>query len=105
MNNDILILIKTINDNYSHINELETLEHLLKDHDLDNIDPKGERLWFGDLNKEYIVAMTTHNSHYDYKLFTDPQFQNPDNHVDKILGPNTYVKSYKQMYFDLLTKG
>ena len=100
MNNDILLLIKTINDNYSHINELETLEHLLRDHNISKTDANSERLWFDDLSKEYIVAMTTHNSRYDYKLFIDPQFQNPDNHVDKILGPDTYVKSYRQMYFN-----
>ena len=66
MNKKILELIKLVNDNYNHIQQLETLEELLKDNYPD----------------EYIVAKTTHNSHYNYNYLGHRKYQNPFNHID-----------------------
>lgn len=68
MNSNILNLIQFINNNYDHIVQLETLINLLDTG-----------------SKEYIVAVTTRNSHYNYKLCTEPMYQDPENHVDNII--------------------
>lgn len=68
MKKNILLLIKCVDESNTHISNLETLEGLLDS-------------W--ESRDEQIVAKTTHNSHYDYKLFGHRVYQNPENHIDK----------------------
>ncbi len=79
MDQNILRLIKFVNDNYEHIGDLERLINLISRATEDTV---------GTCH-ELIIAKTTHNSHYDYKLYTYPEFQNPENHVDKHVVPET----------------
>ena len=67
MNTKILELIKVVNDNYNHIEQLETLGTLLNTFEYKD---------------EYTILKTTHNSHYAYKLFGHKKYQNPLNHID-----------------------
>lgn len=69
----ILNLIKVVHENYSHIQDLETLGNILKE--------------AGKL-QEAEVVFTTQNSHYDYHLYT-MEYQNPLNHIDVILDTNS----------------
>jgi len=98
MNTKILELIKVVNDNYNHIQQLETLEELLKN----------------DYPDEYIVAKTTHNAHYDYRYLGHRKFQNPLNHIDCFIDkewlnkgcisgidkPLSFIKNPEEIYWD-----
>ena len=70
MNTEILELIKVVNDNYNHIAQLEALCKLLNTPETED---------------EHIICKTTHNSHYDYKLFTTPKFQHPENYINNFI--------------------
>lgn len=65
-NQKIISLIKQVNDNYDHIEQLETLCELL------------------DGKPEQLIAITTYNSYYDYHLFMDQAYKHSRNHVDKV---------------------
>lgn len=76
---DYLELIQVVNNNYEHIDQLEKLNQMF--------DHLQSSVWLTEeeINDLAIVSKTTQNSHYEYKLFTSPNYQNPDNHVDKRL--------------------
>lgn len=70
-----LNLIETVNNSFKHISELEALSKLLKYSE--------ENIWLtmDETKKLHEICCTTHNSHYDYKLFTK-EFQNPEMHIN-----------------------
>lgn len=70
MNIHLLELIKVVNDNYNHIVQLEALDNLLNTEET---------------KEEYIVCKTTHNSHYNYRLFGHKKYQDPTNHIDNFI--------------------
>lgn len=73
----ILELIKLVDSRYEHIQQLGTLIEILEE----GADGDGTPLY----DDEATVAKTTHNSHYDYHMYTNPKFQNPENHIDKFM--------------------
>jgi hypothetical protein len=82
----VLELIKLVHDNYTHIQQLETLGSIVPE-------------------EYHVIVKTTQNSHYDYKIYTHKKYQDPENHIDKVLErlyPGKYdIKSYKDMWYDL----
>jgi hypothetical protein len=71
-----LNLIQVVNENYKHIDQLDKLIILL------NYQQPSVYLNQEEIDKLVIIAKTTYNSYYDYKVYTDVMYQNPDNHVD-----------------------
>lgn len=86
---NFLELIKVVNDHYDHISQLEALEKILS-----FVQPH-VYLSQEQIDKLAVIAATTHNSHYDYKLYTLARFQNPENHIDMQL-----AKEQKKMVND-----
>jgi hypothetical protein len=77
MDTKILKLIKVVNDNYNHIQQLQTLAEVLKEK----------------YPEEHVVTVTTINSHYEYGLFGHKKFQHPENHIDSFfVGKNVVDK-------------
>lgn len=72
MNYDILSLIKTVNEKYNHIQDLEVL---------------GDILEKAELHDECEIARTTHNAHYNYHLFTT-NYQDKFKHIDNFVAHN-----------------
>lgn len=77
--NNYLELVQLVNNNYKHISQFEQLERLIE-----NVKPS---VWLNqeEIDKLEIIAKTTHNANYDYRLFTSKEYQNPNNQVDAIL--------------------
>ncbi len=100
-----LELISLVNENYNHIQQLETLiEHykLMKESDYSKEYPNEYNLTQEQIDKLYVIAKTTQNSHYDMKLYTQEIFKDNDNTVNNVLkslGLNT-LTSFKVMYYD-----
>lgn len=83
-----LELISLINNNYVHIVQLETLaEHYqsMVESDYSKQCPSEYCLTQEEIDNLYIITITTINSHYDMRLYTDTKFQNKENIVDKAL--------------------
>lgn len=79
-----LDMIQTVNNNYKHIVEVEAVEQLLQ-YTAPNVFLSKE-----EIARLLLICKTTHNSHYNYKLFTSAVYQDPTNHVNIVLaGINT----------------
>lgn len=83
-----LQLISLIDNNYEHIQQLETLgSHykIMKEKSFMKEYPDEYNLTQEQIDRLYIITRTTHNSHYDMRLFTSSEFQNPDNVISAVL--------------------
>lgn len=92
MNQRVLDLIKIVNDNYQHIQELETLGDLLGKNTLifNPATNKSEST-----EQEKIVCRTTHNSHYSYNLWTK-DYKDPKMHINNLCKMDNYYESTKR---------
>jgi len=83
-----LDLIQLVNNSYNHITQLETLTRLFassKESEYSKEFPSDSNLTQYEIDQLAMICKTTHNSHYNYKLFLFPEFQNSNNHVDNML--------------------
>ena len=83
-----LQLIQVVHNNMSHIEDLEILGKMfanMVESEYSKEYPSIYNLTQDQIDHLCIVCKTTQNSHYEYNLFTDATFQNPNNHVDAIL--------------------
>lgn len=80
-----LTLIQVVHNNMTHIEDLEILGNMFKDmveSDYSKQYPSEYRLNQAQIDQLHIICKTTQNSHYEYGLYTDPIYQDPNNHVD-----------------------
>lgn len=84
MKKDVLELLKLVSDANTHLLQLKTLIAILQI--LSNHD--------SDYNVLVLIAKTTLNSHYDYRLYNDPMFQDPKNHVNEYIDKRQLKKGY-----------
>ena len=83
-----LNLIKVVHDNYSHIQDLETLGEMyrdMKETEYSKKYPSKYSLNQFEIDKLHIICKTTQNSHYEYRLYLSPELQNPNNHIDVVV--------------------
>ena len=102
-----LELISLIDNNYEHIQQLETLgEHyrLMKQDDYSKNYPNEYTLTQEQIDKLFIIARTTQNAHYDMRLFTSEEFKNTSNIISNVLKEYNIkpITSFKQKYYDTL---
>lgn len=100
-----LELLSLVNNNYKHIQQLETLsEHysLMKESDYSKEYPNDYSLTQEQIDKLVVIAKTTQNAHYDMALFGSKDFQDVNNTVDNVLKSFNIepLNSFKQLYYD-----
>ena len=86
--NKELQLISLIDNNYEHIQQLETLgSHykIMKEKSFMKKYPDEYNLTQEQIDRLYIITKTTQNSHYNMGLYLSPEFQNPDNIISAVL--------------------
>jgi hypothetical protein len=90
----ILELIKLVNDNYTHTEQLNTLITLL-----------GSATFYDekDLSDYVTIAKTTYNSHYnnnytDLGVYCVEAYNNPDNHVDAVFKREYILQHGEEQY-------
>lgn len=86
-----LKLIQVVHNNYSHIQDLETLSDMFKDmkeSDYSKSYPNEYQLNQSQIDELNIICKTTQNTHYNYGLFTDKIYQDPNNHIDNVIKSN-----------------
>lgn len=102
-----LELISLVDNNYDHIQQLETLsEHykLMKESDYSKQYPNEYNLTQEQINNLFIICKTTQNAHYDMRLHTSVEFQDESNTVSNVLKKYDVkaIPSFKQQYYDKL---
>ena len=83
-----LQLISLIDNNYEHIQQLETLSShykVMKEKSFMKEYPDEYNLTQEQIDRLHIIAKTTHNSHYDMRLYLSPEFQDSNNTINAVL--------------------
>lgn len=79
-------LLLTVFNNYNHVQDLDCLLELFSTHQVSEWSKGHEVYDTTDTMKIMeIITKTTKNSIYDYKVYTNPIYQNSDNHVLAII--------------------
>jgi hypothetical protein len=83
-----LELISIVFNNYEHIKQLETLSECFKqmrESDYSKEYPSDYDLTQTQIDRLFVICKTSQNSRYNYKLFTNPEFQNAENLITNVL--------------------
>jgi hypothetical protein len=102
-----LELISLINNNYEHIQQLETLsDHykLMKESAYSKEYPNEYNLTQEQINNLFIISKTTQNEHYGMHLYTSIEFQDENNTISKVLKKFNVnpLPSFKELYHNKL---
>lgn len=100
-----LQLISLIDNNYEHIQQLNTLlDHykLMKESEFSKEYPGEYNLTQAQINKLFIITKTTINAHYNMSKYTSEEYKDVSNIVHNVLDTFKARKmpSFKQMYYD-----
>ena len=101
-----LELISLIDNNYEHIQQLETLSNhykLMKESNYSKEYPSNYNLTQEQIDKLIIISKTTQNAHYNMGLYTSNEFKDVNNTVENVLKTfNTQpLISFKDLYYNL----
>ena len=83
-----LKVIQIVHNNYSHIQDLETLGDmfkLMKESEYSKNYQNEFQLTQQQITELEIICKTTQNSHYGYNLFVSELYKNPSNHIDNVI--------------------